>query len=348
MAVDYYTLSGTPINIEENLLSSNVKSYDMFLVSKFVLSNVSPFRTYESNGTIYRNEYWSMHTTYDSLSNQLYDDLVDKYGFKSMAWESSAHYSLIGHIHNYSKVSAYAVPELRMDKNKSNADELVNIVTFSIDSKKTDMYMPYVHLYEVPKPYIGQLKFLARDKIDAVNINAADFDGWTYPDGKALLSDAFPEAWNVFGTTYGSNSENKTFNIPNLRDFLKFAQASSTVSFAEKINYNRNPLSSHSHTIDSMSLDGSINVSGIRMDLTNTKQSADDYHTDPADSAFHCGLESAKPIEIPALVEFKASNFTIDGMVDTDNSNEALANIETHPSYNTIPVLMYIGERKTN
>ena len=69
MAIEYYTLSGTPISIEENLLSNNVKSYDMFLVSKFVLSNVSPFRTYECNGTLYRNEYWSMHVTYNSLSD---------------------------------------------------------------------------------------------------------------------------------------------------------------------------------------------------------------------------------------------------------------------------------------
>ena len=348
MAVDYYTLSGTPISIEENLLSNNVKPYDMFLVSKFALSTVSPFRTYESNGTIYRNEYWSMHTTYDSLSNQLYDDLVDKYGFKSMALENSAHYSLNGHIHNYSIVSAYSDPSLRMNKNRSNASELVPIVTFNIDSKKTDMYMPYVHLYEVPKPYIGQLKFLARDRIDAININAADFDGWTYPDGKALLSDDFPEAWNVFGTTYGSNSEKKTFNIPNLRDFLKFAQADSATSFAEKINYNRNPLPRHSHNINSMSLNGSINVTGIKMELTNTKQSASSSHSDPADSAFHCGLESAKDIKIPALVEFKVINFTIAGTPATNNSSEALANVETHPSYNTIPALMYIGERKTN
>lgn len=334
MAIDYYTLSGTPTSIEENLLSNNVKPYDMFLVSKFVLSNVSPFRTYESNGTIYRNEYWSMHTTYDSLSNQLYDDLAGKYGFKSMAWENSAHYSLIGHIHNYSIVSAYSNPLLRMNKNRSNASELVPIVTFSVDSKKTDMYMPYIHLYEAPKPYIGQLKFLAKDKIDAININAADFDGWTYPDGKALLSDDFPEAWNVFGTTYGSDSEKKTFNLPNLRNFIKFADSNSpNIQLKDSVHYNV-IAGTHNHALNGIAVRGDINVS-LSVRLTQN------------DSGNCCMHDShGEERQTTGILFFNTANLHCVNPT-LQASDEKLA-VETYPTYNLLPVLMYIGERKKN
>ena len=56
--------------------------------------------------------------------------------------------------------------------------------------------------------------------------NAADFNGWVYPDGRALLSDEFPDAWEAFGTSYGCSEDDGTFNIPALSSFMKFANAS--------------------------------------------------------------------------------------------------------------------------
>ena len=249
-----------------------------------------------------------------------------------MAWESSAHYSLKNHIHNYSKVSAYSNPSLRLNKDKSNADELVPIVTFSVDSKKTTMYMPYIHLYEVPKPYIGQLMFSARDRLQAIDVNSSSFDGWVYPDGRALLSNDFPDAWNAFGTTYGSNANAKTFNLPNLINFTKIANSNNpSTSLKDPVQYNV-LVGTHNHTLAGIAVSGDINVS-LSVRLTDNSSGNCCMHDSHGQEQSTVGIlffnTSGLHCVNPALV----------------NSDASLA-IETHPVYNLLPVLMYIGERK--
>lgn len=86
------------------------------------------------------------------------------------------------------------------------------------------MYMPVIHMYEQPKPYIGQLKFMAVSSLKKIDVHSASFNGWVYPDGRALLSSEFPDAWAAFGTTYGSSEEGE-FNIPSLSSFIRFADS---------------------------------------------------------------------------------------------------------------------------
>lgn len=63
-------------------------------------------------------------------------------------------------------------------------------------------------------PEIGAVKYLARRNPVAVDVSAADFDGWVYADGARYSGSDFPSAARVFG---GSS----TFAVPDLRRFAK-------------------------------------------------------------------------------------------------------------------------------
>jgi len=79
-------------------------SNDLFYVSQQQLSNVGPDRTYDSGTTIYNNQFKSTKMSYDALSNMMLERFRKYANFGTMAWESSSDYSLVNHIHNYSKV----------------------------------------------------------------------------------------------------------------------------------------------------------------------------------------------------------------------------------------------------
>jgi len=193
MSKTYVTLSGdwiTRISESKKLTSADVRQEDFFLISQPVLSNVDPDRTYECNGRVYTNEYRSMNISYEDLSNKVFDDLSAGFGFKSMAWELSDHYSLAGHIHNYSRLSV--VPTETPTQGEISAGEVSVLGLFSVNTKKKPFYMRQVRMYKAPHPYIGQLKFMAlTDQLPAIPnddsyYGSASFTGWVYPDGREL------------------------------------------------------------------------------------------------------------------------------------------------------------------
>ena len=88
--------------------------------------------------------------SYGALSSQIFSDLCNDFGIKSMAWENSADYSLYNHVHNYSTVSVETLVDLPEDKTTVSA-----IATIRNRGKRTTIYMPKVKCYKQPEPYIG-------------------------------------------------------------------------------------------------------------------------------------------------------------------------------------------------
>lgn len=102
MATISVDLSGTSTyECLSSRLIDDVENSDFFLVSQQVLSSVSPTRRWILRDQILTNELRSMRSSYEVLSSSILEDLKKAYKFGSMAWESSADYSLEGHIHQY-------------------------------------------------------------------------------------------------------------------------------------------------------------------------------------------------------------------------------------------------------
>lgn len=262
---NYVTLSGdwiSSIPDERRLACDDIKGDHLFLISQPVLSGVDPDRTYECNGKTYHNEYRSMNMSYGNLSNAIFGDLTGGFGFKSMAWELSDEYSLVDHIHNYSSVSV--VPSITLTPQQVTGGEVSALGVFSVDTRKKPIYMNRVRMYDAPKPYIGQLKFMVLPAPptlpdDDSFYESSRFRGWVYPDGRALDKTRFAEAYTFFGDSYGSAPDGK-FRIPNITEFLKPCGASLDVDLVGVVPAH-NVLLEHSHTISKLSLNGKINCS---------------------------------------------------------------------------------------
>ena len=325
-------IDGVPICVD----SLGLNSIDLFVASQQVLSNVSPTRIYDSHGNHYENEYRSIKVSYEQLSNQIFNDLCSLYGLGNMAWESSADYSLANHVHNYSKVDQFQqmTPSTvgKYNPNTRVYDEAVNVVTIAIDSKYQTYAMPLIHQYEQPRAYIGQLKFLALPSFSDIDEYSADFDGWTYPDGRSFLSSDFVDAWNVFGQTYGYDETTQKFAIPNLNGFFKpkgFAAAHLNTSLVDQRS-GHSYLSSHTHDVRDVRLSGRVNIS-MKLPITNSGQSDKGLHNSTGDLTYpscYC---------IADISDFRSASG------NTTNSDNEL-DIQTHPTYNAMPVMIYIGK----
>lgn len=335
--VTYNNITGKPIDDVPGIGDgSYLNGTDLFVASQQVLSNVSPTRTYDSHGNHYENEYRSIKVSYEQLSNQIFNDLCSLYGLGNMAWESSAEYSLANHIHNYSKTEQFlnmspsAVGKYNIDTRIY--DEAVNIATIAIDSKYQTYAMPLIHPYEQPKAYIGQLKFIAIPSFKDVDEYSANFDGWTYPDGRMFLSSDFIDAWNVFGDSYGVDNSTQKFAIPNLNGFFKPRQFD--IDNVDESLIEQRPghsyLPSHTHNVDNVKLSGRVNIS-MKLPITNSGSSAKGLHNSSGNinhPSCYCIID---------ISDFKsASGYTTNSDTELD--------IQTHPTYDTMPVMIYIGK----
>ena len=131
--------------------------------------------------------------------------------------------------------------------------------------RKYPFYMNRIRLYDMAKPYIGQLKFMALSTLPSLpNTDAfydsSSFKGWVYPDGRELATSRFPDAATYFGTAYGSASSGK-FKIPNFSDFFRpYIPNSATESMAATVPANE-VLLAHGHPLPRLQLAGSLDVS---------------------------------------------------------------------------------------
>lgn len=333
MAFVYEDISGSSTSeVQWRMLSNEVLSDDLFLISQQTLSSTSPDRQYLWHGQILNNYYSSRKLEYGQLSSDLFDALKNEFGFKSMAWESSSNYSLLDHVHNYSKVSVDSTiprPE------ESQISSVSAILTIRVGSKSTTIYSPKISVYKQPKPYIGQLKFMAMTSFPQIDETSLDFNGWTYPDGRAVSREIFREAFQYFGTEFGAGDGETTFNIPCLTNFIKIAQPGTTL-LDEKLVQEREQievLKRHDHALGNIGLNGTIQATTEFKSVNNTQ----------AGDACHGSLGGGAIKKISYDFYFKATDLTIQSDQKKVESSEISK--ATHPTYNKLPVLMYIGVR---
>lgn len=315
--------------ISRNLLSSQLDAMDLFLESQQILLSVDDDRKYDWHNQTLENYYQSKNIDYGFLSNSLLIPISTYLGFKSMAWESSADYSLTGHVHNYSNVEITSFYE-------KNTGDLTSIVAFKTRNHITQMNAPGVIKYYQPDPYIGQLKFLAVQNIPAINCNSSNFDGWVYPDGREISKYRFSQAYDFFGDAYGTASVGN-FKLPNISNFLKFVQPKTTglqQNLTEIIQENKNiKLISHRHRIDNLKINGMTNIDFYFIQKTSNGGTSSKCH------GVKCTKEDN---EFTFTYQIQLSNLKLlsDNIKTSENGNP---NGDVNSPYTTIPVLMYIG-----
>lgn len=332
MAITYKDISGTSTSeVAASITHQSILSGDLFLVSQQALTCTDPKRTYQWHGEQLNNFYASRRLSYGALSSQVFNELCSEFGIKSMAWESSADYSLFGHVHNYSKVSVEQVVKLSVDE--SQHPVVSAIAAVRVGSKSTTVYMPEVKRYSQPKPYIGQLKFLALQSFNVIDCNSAEFDGWVYPDGRELSKSKFTKAYSFFGDDYGPASSSSLFKIPNLTSFIKIVQPTSsnkTTSLVGEVEAN-DVLSDHYHHMDNIQINGQIDDLSVKFEnVMNT------------DVGPYChGVGNSSSTSKQAYdIWFTGTNITIS---EGQTTGQSEIQKTTHPTYNYLPVLMYIG-----
>lgn len=344
MAIYYHDISGSSISeTSKELLSTEILCDDMFLVSQQTLSSVDPNRWFVWHGQVLRNGYSSRSVKYGVLSSDLFNTLCSEFGFKSMAWESSADYSLYNHVHNYSKVQASSTIQQADDGTFYYVDEdgqrqtlmpsdVSAIATLRIDDKHTTLYVPKVSVYKQPKPYLGQLKFLALTSLPPIDEMAEDFNGWVYPDGRAVSREQFAKAYKYFGEDYGAGDGENTFNIPAISDFIKAVQPSTTNlddSLSESVPA-AEVLKSHKHEVADLGMAGTV-VCTTTFNAVNNTDTGDSCHGTNSTVGAH---------DQKYDMWFTISNITIKNDPKTSSASNTKT---THPAYNFLPVLMYIG-----
>ena len=249
----YEIIQGTSTSqVQQSISKDHLLSSDAFLVSQQALPSTDSGRTYQWHGQILSSQYASRKLEYDSLSSQLFSGLCGEFGFGSMAQENSSSYSLHNHSHNYTRLSVETMP--LVDPASS-----LGVVTVRVGDGQTVVSMPKPSI-KTQKLYIGQLKFFIAKTLKPIDCNSPDFDGWVYPDGRALSKEKFRKAFEFFGIDYGGTSESTTFNIPCLTSFMKVIQP--TVA-----NKNQSlvageaaseVLADHIHNIDDVQVKGTL------------------------------------------------------------------------------------------
>lgn len=330
MAIYYEDISGTSTSqILNSQLSNQILSGDLFLISQQSISSVNPDRTYQWHNQLLRNNFASRNLSYNSLSNDLFDTLCGEFGFGSMAWESSANYSLGDHVHPYSKI------EVESFFSKDGKVSSLAIATVRCNDNKTTIYMPEIKKYNQPKPYLGQLKFIAKASLPVIDCNTLDFDGWVYPDGREVSRSIFPDAYEFFGTDYGEPSDDTVFKIPCLTNFIKIIQPTSSnkdTRLASEVPKNE-VLKAHSHGVQQLGMSGII-------DSTTMFTSVNNYHDGDA-----CHGRGLTELDVSQTYDiwFKVINLAFNSSFPLQTRSTGNSKT-THPSYNFCPVLIYIGQ----
>lgn len=330
MAIIYKDISGTSTSeVSAKLRYNDLLSSDLFLVSQQALTSTDPSRTYQWHGQTLNNFYASRKLSYNVLSSQVFSDLCNDFGIKSMAWESSADYSLYNHVHNYSTISVETFVRPSEDKAATSA-----IVTIRDGRKRTTVYMPEVKCYKQPEPYIGQLKFTTSREFKYIDCNSPNFDGWVYPDGREVSQSRFAKAHEFFGDSYGEAS-NGMFKLPCLTSFMKLITPTSTGNWQTlDLSSQRDEhevLKSHSHRLDDLQIRGKIEqLSVVFENVDNTKNG---YYC-------HGVKKSSSKAKHNYDIWFTGSNVRLDEGQKTMSTEIQKT---THPTYNYLPVLMYIG-----
>lgn len=193
---DIEFLSGSPLSREQRV--TEPRSTDVFLVSEPGLNRPDAFF------------YQSKHLTYDTLRNNIYQDISVGLHLGSMAFQDESNYAKSGHDHFPKYVKAEFKPSYERNHGVSEAEDNVIVVGhIMINGRSYDMCIPRINQDDVkiPEKPVGLLKFVAWPTLPVIDENTPDFDGWTYPDGRSVSKSRFPAAYGVFKGEFGTETD---------------------------------------------------------------------------------------------------------------------------------------------
>ena len=190
-----------------------------------------------------------------------------------------------------------------------------------MDGRVTNhVYFPKTVFYKSDDPYVGELKFVTDRSRRAINVYSEDFDGWVYPDGSQYNVSDFPEAAATFG--YSGTK----FRVPELTDFFCGGTTKS-----EHVNAT-DVIGKHRHrtriTFKPKTVTGKITVMGT----SNVTGDGGGHNARGTNDSYSCELE----MEIASI--------SFNGNCEIDNCESS--GDTTHPTYNYMPVMIYIKRRK--
>lgn len=274
---------------------------------------------------IYTNKiYNSRFIKSGNLLSNLLDELIDYCGFGTMLHEESDDYSLSNHNH----ISDYNRLSIIYSGQYETCDDyqMINIGNYRIDGQISSIYFKKQKLIipDYALPEIGDLKFVGLKTLKSIDINASDFDGWVYPDGREFDKEKWKQAYEKF----------KDNHVPILTDFIK---PSVTISEIENVP-EKKVLKSHSHTLNG-EIDGKISVD-FELSVGSTGGGGMLFHgyskEDPGTSEEKYTILD----NLSCIINIKdfGQDIQIKNYPENESSNE------TYPTFNYCPVMIYIGK----
>ena len=291
-------LSGSPLSREQRTVDP--RGTDVFLVSEPGLNRPDAFF------------YQSKHLTYDTLRKNIYQDISAGLHLGSMAFQDEADYALAGHDHFPKYVKAEFKPTYARNPDMPEKDDTVIVVGhIMINGRPYDMCIPKIRQEDVkvPEKPIGLLKFVAWPRLPDIDENASDFDGWTYPDGRAVSKARFPNAYAVFGNSFGEETDTQ-FRIPDIRDFMELNPYVQQQNPLEKKQATAG-LPSHVHVISDITLNGSVSFD---LSLRGYNRYATNEEYGPSGLPpfkYHHGTVAGSGSYVTPNINFSARNLTL-------------------------------------
>lgn len=288
--------------------------------------------------------------TYETLVRNLLSTYIRKYHLSSMAYKDFWEYALRYHTHPYNRISVVPAFDSGIDIGKT-------LITYDDRIEEKTLFIPKLtYSYK-----IGELKFVAdntissKAQIDATIANGT-FDGWVYPDGSEYNKNQsgydFTEAFNLYATPTNVTS----FTVPCLSSFFRVNNDKDGLTSDLQLHNASKGLPSHTHQIAKTDepegiLSTQLKIhqykSGIithggkgRILSTLIHNGAPNANlvtkaTENTNKKIHA--EFLGPPEVTLNADNLSTSLNVDSTID---------NIETHPSYNRLPVLVYIGNRR--
>lgn len=318
----------------------------------------------------------SYKISFANLKRYIGENLARMLNLQSMAFKESTEFAKFAHGHDYSdfwffpaygpdsknptyptldncqKVGEFKVTRYLPGKNRSETrviqaavpsyqhiviDQVSGAERFHagdlvfIGCSKFEIYLKDYRKYSII-PYAG-----GHQNID---INAESFDGFVIPNGTTFScsSSTFKDACKIYSS---SKQEDATaFTVPNLTTFFKCNPGVQKTNAMQQIPF-QNALPSHQHdgvlktnyTIDPLILD----LDSFWQYSGNTKSGA------PVPLWVHGsnhGSIASKQTEI------RLNNIELEASVKSASIEDMKDNIESHPKYNSVPCLLYIGKKE--
>ena len=181
---------------------------------------------------------------------------------------------------------------------------------------------------------IGELKYKMLPTVtrpDAIDINGANFDGWVYPRGQSYTVAAAD--FHGAKTCFGQSATATTLAIPNINNFVKADPRQGIM--ASTVPFRNQGIPAHHHS-------SSVQMGGGSYDDYKIKATVTKY-PGPG-GALHNGSTGYNPPKyFESTLVFRATSLDVKSC-EIGNSESSLDR-EQYPSYNYLPIMIYIGKK---